>query len=190
MITPKIEQNAHKITYLIQQFPEKTLTEIISMLEMPGCNINTGIWAAQELGFISEPDAETQEVKLLSVPDAFNFGPEVEELEQMLVYSFETLAKKEADLEEHYLSNWTEGHPNHNVEIAKKSLLNSDVLAEYAVEDGENTYVFLTLFANKDKLWGKKQFQTDPLPDHKAPEETTEAPADKPTKEEPKQEDK
>ena len=36
-------------------------------------------------------------------------------------------------------------------------------IAEYEIEDGENKYVFYTLYQNRDKLWGRKQFKADPL---------------------------
>lgn len=172
-------ENANKVAYLIQQYPDRSLPEIINLLELPGVEINTAIWYATELGWISEPDKDEGAVRFLEAPkDGWRFGPRIEQLKDMLVYSFEKLAKKEQDLEENYLSNWTAGYTTQDTMIAVRSLIKEDkLLADYEVEDGENKYTFYTLEKNREQEWGRKQFKKEPTaPDNSAPDAPTEDP--------------
>lgn len=162
MITDKMRELAHKVTYLVNIYPEKNLGELITLIQLPAIQINAGIWAAQELGYISEPDVETGMVKLLSEPDPYEFGEHETELETSLVYCFSKLLPKEQDMEENYLSSWTNGYGSHDVIIAMKRLLTSHVLAEYEIEDGENVYKFYTNYETREQEWGRKQFKSDP----------------------------
>lgn len=171
MITKKMLENANKVTFLMLQYPEHSLVQIISLLQMPAIEINTAIWTAEEMGFIGKPDDETGITPVLSPPEPFAFGDNVKELEDMLVYALGKIAEKEQDIEENYLSNWTSGYSSHDVMIALKDLINDRVVASYIIEDSENDieeekaneYTFYTLFKNKDHLWGRKQFKIDPI---------------------------
>lgn len=166
MITPKMRENSHKVAFLVKQYPKHKMTEIVQLLEMPAIDINTAIWAAQDSGFVSKPDKKGS-LKFLKDPESWAFGETVMHIEDALIFAFEHLAESEADLEEHYLSQWTRGYSGTDVLIALNRLLSSNRIAEYAIEDGENTYKFFTLYENRDKLWGNKQFKKPPL---KAPE--------------------
>lgn len=179
MITEKMRHNANKIAFYVQQYPEKKVSEMLAVLELPAIDINTAFWAAQELGWISEPNKEKDSVELLSVPEIWDFGDNVAELEEALLYAFARLATKETDLEEFYISQWTEGYPKQDVLVAIKHLLVERKLAEYEVKDasvdekgnkvykdGEQvmeTYIFYTLYENGEQMWGRKQFKVDPL---------------------------
>lgn len=172
-------ENANKIAYLISEYPERNLPEIIGLLELPGVEINSAIWLATELGWISEPDKDEGAVRFLEAPkDGWQFGDRINALKDMLVYSFEKLAKKEQDLEENYLSNWTAGYAVQDTMIAVRSLIKQDkLLADYIVEDGENKYTFYTLAVNAEHEWGRKQFKKAPeAPDNSAPDAPTEEP--------------
>lgn len=163
MITTKMLKNANKVAYLVEQYPEHKISQTIALLAMPSIEINTAIWAATELNFITAPDKATEKVALATPPETWQFGHEVEDLRETLLYSFEQIAKKEIDLEEYQLSEWTSGYPSHDIIIAMKLLLNGNQLHEYVLEDGENNYTFYTLYENRDKLWGRKAFKKDPL---------------------------
>jgi hypothetical protein len=158
-----LAQTAHKVLYLCDAYPEKTLKEVISLLAMPAIDINTAIWYCQVEGFLSEPDGETGYVKVLKKPTAWSFGPEETALEKLLVYAFEQLNSKEQDLEEFFVSQWTTGYPSQDVLVAVKRLLETKKLHEYEIEDGEEKYIFYTLYKNRDQLWGRKSFKKDPL---------------------------
>ena len=166
-MTNKMYENANKVTFLVSVYPEHTLPQIIELLQMPAIDINAGLWYAQELGFLSQPDPDTNTAKLLKTPEVWTFGQAVYDLEEALLYCFRQLAEKETDMEETYLSNWTADYPSHDVTIALKHLEAINELAQYAIEDDANMYTFFTLPVNKDKLWGKKQFKHDPLPQRK-----------------------
>lgn len=176
MITKKMRENAHKMTFLIMQYPEHSVTQIINLLQMPAIEINTAIWVAEELGYIDKPNEETSIASVLSPPEPFDFGRVEQELETMLVYSFEQLAKKKQDLEENYLSSWTAGYQSQDVMIALARLINNQQIASYTIEDAAiddaedatgSEYTFYTLYKNRDKLWGRKQFKIDPLENKK-----------------------
>lgn len=159
--------NANKISYLFQQFPKHTPTEILALLQMPPVDANAAMWYAQELGWISDLDKKKDKIKVLSAPESWDFGPLEDTLEDTLVYCFKQIAKNETDLDEKFLSDWTAGYPAHDVIIAMKRLLNDKVLFEYLLfdidKDGtENQYKFFTLYENKDKQWGKKNFDKAP----------------------------
>lgn len=156
-------ENANKIAFLVESYPKHTMSQIIALVQLPAIDINAAIWYATELGFIGEPDEKTGVPPLLNRPMVWNFGEAEGDLEDELVYCFKQLAKKETDLEENYLSNWTAGYSNHDTLIAVKSLEQEGVLAQYQIEDKENKYIFFTLAENKDKLWGQHQFKENPL---------------------------
>lgn len=159
----KMLNNANKVAYLVQQYPEHKLEQIVALLGMPAIDINTAVWYAVEVGFITEPNKETGKIELAKPPKTWDFGPDYDSLEDMMLYAFQKTAKQETDLEEHYVSNWTLGHTSHDVIIAMLRLLEDKKIAKYVIEDGENPYTFYTLYENREKLWGRKQFKHDPL---------------------------
>lgn len=158
----RIKLNALKFAYLVGEYPEKSATDLIALLQMAPIDINTSIWAAVELGYISEMDQETKHFELMKHPD-WEFGPEIEYLEEALTYAFEKINADEKDMEENYLANWLAGYPAHDTLIAVKHLLADEILHEYQIEDGENNYIFYTLKRNAGKNWGAKQFKENPL---------------------------
>jgi hypothetical protein len=162
-LSKTLQHMAQKVAYLVQAYPEHTMAKITTLIQAPAIVINCAIWAAQDLGYISEPDAKTGIPKLLKLPDEWDMGEGLTELKGMLVLAFTHLATRETDLEEHYMSQWTQGFTAHDVLIAMKQLEDEKVLAQYLLEDGKETYTFFTLYENRDKLWGRKQFKKDPL---------------------------
>lgn len=167
--TPKMVENANKFAYLVQQYPEHNLDQLVALLQMPAIDINTAIWAAQDMSLVSPPDKQTKFVQFLVETPAWNFGEVEANLEIALMYAFGRLAAEETDLEEHYLSQWTAGYTSHDTLIALKRLIETKKLAQYAIEDGDSTYQFFTLFENKNELWGNKQFKKAPLEPKKKP---------------------
>lgn len=177
MITSKMRENANKIAFYIEQYPEKKLPELLKMLEMPAIDINSSLWAAQELGYIAEPEKDGT-LKLLDFPLTWDFGAIVDDLKEAMMYSFAKLALKETDLEENQIAQWTLGYRALDVLIAVKSLLTERKLFEYEILDQQrdekgklqfkkgkpimDTYIFYTLWENSEQEWGRKQFKTDP----------------------------
>jgi hypothetical protein len=53
--------------------------------------------------------------------------------------------------------------PGQDVLVAVKRLLETKKLHEYEIEDGEEKYIFYTLYKNRDKLYGRQAFKKDPL---------------------------
>ena len=185
MITEKMLHNANKFAFLVKAYPKHTLGQLIKLFQASAIDINTAIMAATELGFIGEPDKKTGMAKLAKPPAIWDFGKEQMDLQDAIVYGFSRLALKETDLEESFLlgnnflsgdettpSGWLAGYPAHDVLIAIKALESDHRLAQYDIEDtltakgknGEpNIYTFFTLYVNRDKKWGLKQFKKDPL---------------------------
>lgn len=163
MTTQKMLHNANKITYIATQYPQHKVSEVLALLQMPPIDVNTALWLAIELGWLSKPDPETERVEVLNKPDPWEFGTKVDELEAALRYAFEKLADKETDMEEFMLNRWTAGYASHDVLVAMRRLLEDNVLHEYVIEDGDSNYTFYTLYENREHLWGRKQFKKDPL---------------------------
>lgn len=158
------QQNAHKVAYIVKSYPEKSMKEVLALLPLPPLAANAAVWTAVELGLLElEGEGDKRVLKLVKEPEAWNFGENVEALEQDLTYAFKELAKKEIDLEDHYFGNWLLGYAPHDVDVATKHLLDMGILADYHVLDGENDYVFYTLAENRDKEWGRKQFKKEPI---------------------------
>lgn len=179
MVTKKIAENAHKVVYIIQQFPQHTMKQVIDLLQMPALDINTAIWAAVQEGYISEPHPHTGMVKLLKTPKTYEFGEQVDDLKKAIAFSFQHLSAKKIDLEENYLAQWTQGYAPQDILVAMRQLLSEKLLAEYAIEDSDSTYIFYTLYPNRKKQWGRAQFKVDPL----AEDGDEEAPQPAPVKE-------
>lgn len=162
----KIKENANKIAYIVQQYPDKTLEEYMQIWQMPSIHINTGIWYAVEQGWIAEPDPVSKKIEFLKAPKKWNFGEVVDDLVEMIPYAFAGLAKNEADMDEHQFSQWTLGYAPYDVLCAMKYLLEKGVLATYDItdhKDTESTYTFYTLAENAEKMWGRKFFKEDPI---------------------------
>lgn len=173
MITEQTRRNAHKIAFLLEQYPDHNIDKIMSLLQMPPIDINAGVWAAVELKLISEPDLKKGgAVQLLNKPKKWDFGPNITDLCTNIIYCFNKLALKEQDLEENYLTNWLGGYSSQDTLIAIKLLISEQKLAEYEIEDGENAYTFFTLWDNREQLWGRKQFKVDPLEPRKRGKKT------------------
>jgi hypothetical protein len=164
MVTQEIKDNAQKIAFLIEQYPQHTLKMIIQLLHIPSIGINAAIWYGKEQGYFSEPDGETGLCTILNPPSQWSFGKAESDLEDTILYCFEQMAKDEGDLEENGFSAWVAAYPAHDVLIAMKRLENEDKMAEYHIIDSENDYTFYTLFENLGKEWGKKQFKKLPVP--------------------------
>lgn len=168
-------QNAYKVAYLVKSYPDKPLNGkhdkegrveepgILDLIALPPIDINAAMWAAIERGWLAKLNPKSKRIPILELPDSWHFGEAQENLQELIVYAFHQLGEQETDLEEYSLNQWLQGYPSHEFLIAMKYLLDTEQLAEYELEDGENKYLFYTLYANRDKLWGRKQFKEDPL---------------------------
>lgn len=176
----KIVENAQKIAFIVQNYPDHKLPDVMKLLQMSAIDINSALWYAQEAGYIGEPDTETGEIELKAPPETYEFGQAVTDLQEALVFCFGILARRERDLEETYLTEWLKGYTTQDVLVAVKDLLNKKVLAEYEIQDPQldkkgkptldenndpviNLYTFFTLFENGEQLWGAKEFKKNPL---------------------------
>lgn len=159
----KVWHNANKLAYLVGQYPDHTINDTIALFSgEPNIDVNAAIWAAVEDELIAEPDPETKRTKLLEPPLVWAFGAGERDLEQTLMYCLGKNALKEIDMEQEYLSRWCAGYPPTDLLVAMRRLLETNLLAEYKLNDGdheENNYTYFTLYENRDKLWGAKQFK-------------------------------
>lgn len=174
-------ENAHKLTYMLYCYPNKTIMEIINFFQLPPIHINGAIWKAEDMGYISKADDQTGMVEIKSMPEPFVFGDTVDELMHLLRYSFDKLSAEEKDLEENYLNQWLAGYGSHDHIVAMKYLLNNGELAEYTVDDTQmdekgrpvidkktkepvvNEYVFYTKAGCEENRWGERRFKTPPV---------------------------
>lgn len=189
--TEQILNNAHKITYMVQEYPDKTQTQIIELFQMSPIDINTAIWYAIDCGFLSKPEnylnengeqvyetgpqgkkstVPAKKLTLLATPDEWQFGKVVDDFKAAIVYAFNKLAETESDLEEQYLGHWTMGYSTHDYLVTIKQLLSDHVLGTYELTDPEDlksTYTYYSLFENVEQMWGKKNFKVQPTGEEK-----------------------
>jgi hypothetical protein len=162
--TTEIVRNAHKFTYLAKAYPEKSIKKIIELMQLPQIDVNCAIWLTLDAGWVRVvKHEETDYAETPKLPDAWDFGPEVDNLKTAIIYMFAKLNAEEKDLEEHYLANLLAGYPVRDTLVAIKHLLETGTIHEYQIEDGEDSYIFYTLKVNAGKNWGQKQFKTNPL---------------------------
>lgn len=198
MDQPKLQdrelQAVHKFVYLANEYPEKQVQEVAALFQWSPLDLNCAIWRAEDLNFFTIEEyvadeelspaqqaaekAKGGKLTIHNVPDAWEFGPEVESIKASILYAFGRLAKLEADMEENYFGNWTAGYPAHDVMIATKALINEKKIATYEIKDRvelplskkakgkgvkpeirEDIYTFYTLFENLENRWGAKQFK-------------------------------
>lgn len=172
-LSDKALQNVHKVVYLAKQYPDRTIRELSGQLTISVFEANAAIWRARELGYLYV-DGKTGFYKVEKEPAAWEFGSEVNELMDTIIYVFKKLAEDENDLEDTDLGRWLVGHLPHNQAIAVKKLIEDEVLATYELTDveqpskkglkrgkkpRESTYTFYCLKENLGKEWGRKQFK-------------------------------
>lgn len=169
--------DVHKLVFLADAFPEKNIRKLVELFEVPPIVSNVAIWRAIDMGYIVI-NPETEKVEIASLPEKWEFGPDIEYLEQALIYTFARLARDESDMDENYLLNWLFGIPVQDQLIATKHLVATHVLATYTVENtttlpaskkakgkgkkGEvvkDVYTFWSLWDNAEQEWGRKQFE-------------------------------
>lgn len=159
-------ENAHKLAYLRQKYPELDSEELLKLLQVSGFDKNAAIWMADELGFI-KTDTTTGVMALGMPPETWDFGPKVKAMQETIVYCFKKLAERETDMDEHFVTNWLIGYPPQDSICAIGQLVDDRVLFEYTLTDhnkktGTSEYLYYTLFENSEMQWGKKNFKKAP----------------------------
>lgn len=189
MVTSRMLENANKFAYLVKiekarelkgeleegEEEQTTLARCINKFGVPAIEINTAIWYATELGFITEPDKTTGNVEIAKEPDAWEFGTTIETLEDMVIYGLVQMAKKEQDFEENYVYNWCLGYAKHDIEIMIAHMLEERRIYDYELTDPDDpasTYLFFTLPENLEMMWGKNAFKPDTFTKGEAATET------------------
>lgn len=172
MSKPKLEgkilNDVHKVVYYCSEYPDKDIKEVAAGFQgMSPIDFNGACWRAQDEGYMSI-DTKTGEVKVLRTPDKWQFGEAVDHLIQITPYILAQLAKVEADPEENFYANYTQGYAGWDVVIAVRFMMKQGMMASYTVkdttemEDGSKVtdeYLFYTLPENVDKRWGEQQFK-------------------------------
>lgn len=175
-LTGKALNDVHKAVFLCNEYKDKTIREVATLLELSAMDINNALWRAEDLGYITV-DEDKRTFKVEKLPE-WDLGEEVQFLKEQLTYTFNHMARSEADIEENYLSNMTRGYAAQDLTIAVKQLLAEGVITTYDLtnttempnkskkargrgEPGEtvtDTYTFFCLTENAGKEWGRKQF--------------------------------
>lgn len=169
--------DVHKAVYLCNEYQDKTIREVASLLELSAMDINNALWRAEDMGFITV-DEEKRTFKVEKLPEEWDLGEDVQFLKDQLIYTFNHMARSEADIEENYLANMTRGYAAQDLVIATKELLAEGVITTYELTNltempiskkakgrgeqaktVEDTYTFYCLTENKGKEWGRKQFK-------------------------------
>lgn len=179
-LSGKALHDVHKIVFLVNEYPKKTLSEIVKMLQeeyMPAIDINAAFWRAEDMRYLII-DKKADSAKVDTVPDEWEFGERVDSLRNQIVYYLTFLARTEGDIEETYLNNLVLGYLPTDYLVAIKSLLSDRILGSYTITDTveipvskkqkargkkpethEETYTFYSLWDNVGQRWGEKQFK-------------------------------
>jgi hypothetical protein len=183
-LTPVELANVHKVVYLMNEYPGKTINDFATTFlvpEMGVFDINTSIWRAEDLGYlvISDPEFDgSGHYSVDRVPEKWQFGPEVEGLLRSIPFLIEKLNKEEGDIMERQLQTWfAPNYARHDYGIALRLLLNDHTIASYELTNvnkiepskkakgkGEkpkeirDSYTFYTMWQNGEQRWGVKQF--------------------------------
>jgi hypothetical protein len=161
-MSTRLSENAHKVAFLIQQYPDKKLPDIIAMLVgWPEIDINAALWYAQDFGMI-ELDKDTGATKFLKEPELWSFGQRVQDIQDALLFCYHSnLVKRQYDLEEKDIADWLFGYPGCDIFVSLKDLIARKVLATYELTDPtdlKSTYTFYTLYENGEQMWGRVHF--------------------------------
>jgi hypothetical protein len=175
--TLKMLENCHKVVFLAKQYPKHTISQLIALMpSLPPIEINAAFWYAEREGYLTKPDKDGK-IELLRTPDAWEFGNEVEDLRDHLVFAMSVLAGRQHDMTEEEISEWCFGYAPHDLAVALKSLLDENAIATYDLvdpKDLKSTYTFFTLYENGEQLWGRSRFKEQPTGEEKP--ETDEQP--------------
>lgn len=164
-LTTEALEAAHKVAYLANEYPKKDMGELSNIFTMSPFDFNLAVWVAKDKGYFDV--SKKGKVKIKNLPEDWQFGEAVDHLIRAIPYIFGKLAENKGDMEEEYFGNWTQGYAPHDVAIAIKYLENIEVIASYEVIDVNdskskkevNKYIFYTLYENRHKRWGEKQFK-------------------------------
>lgn len=169
----EIIENACKFAKIVSYYPEYSLEELLGMMQMPPIDVNTSIWKAEELQLVVI-DGEKQKATLGEKSVSLVWSEPIPTIKARMIYAFEQINSREADMEEEVLRAWFAGYPIHDVIISYKELVEAGVLSAYKLLDtapepevaggdgktpGENVYTYYTLAGNEQFAWGKKQFK-------------------------------
>ena len=164
----KILNDVHKVVFYASEYPEKDIKELAGgFSNMSPIDFNGACWRAQDEGYLTI-DKQSGEVKVLKTPEKWEFGEGVDHLISLTPYILTKLAEVEADPEENFYANYTNGYTGYDVVIAVRYMMKQGIMASYEVkdtttmEDGSevtDTYLFYTLPENVKHRWGEQQFK-------------------------------
>lgn len=160
-----LEQTAMQLAYIVKEYKEYKLPDLLRVMSVPAIDFNCAIWYAVNKGWINEPDKTTGFTEFKNDPEAWDFGDEINRLKDLVVFGLTETNKREIDMQWEHLSDWVLGYPPRYTLIVFKSLLAEEKIAMYQLTDPKDTksvYDFYTLPENRDKLWGKKAFKVQP----------------------------
>lgn len=169
--------NVHQLLYLSNEYPDKSMKDLGELFLLTMMDMNVAFWQAEELGYLLVNE-KTSDCKVKVVPEKWELGPDVQAIEDAIMYTVNLLATREVDFVEDQLMMWLNGSPIQHHLTAVKHLLNEGKLATYKVTNiteikpskkglkrgkqikkVEDVYTFYTLPEHKDKEWGRRQFQ-------------------------------
>lgn len=164
----KLIEAAHRAAYVVYQYPDKKMDDLIELFKLPAIEFNAAFWLAEDLGLITELDPETNLFTFVKAPDDWTFGSSVEHLMEMITYGFQHMAARESELDEEQFGFWTLGYNPAHILIAMKRLIEKKVMATYDLTDPtdlKSTYTFYTLYENAEQMWSKNRFKVQPTGD-------------------------
>lgn len=159
MVTTVIN-DAKKVAYLVETYPEKDLDDIVAILSMPNIAKDCALWEAELQGWIAL-DKEKRGIKYLGERKSIvpNEDDSTLNIKSRVLYLLRHENGRQYDIDEFTLLSWLTGYLPHDILIAINTMVDDKVIAHYNIVDKENTYDFYTLPENVSNAWGKKNFK-------------------------------
>jgi len=147
----------------VEPVEKLTMGALAGELMYPPIFIINALECGKEMGVLVH-DYESDEVKVLGYDgvDFGEMGSEIAVLKEAFLEKLRYEAGREEDVSLGLLQSWCVGVRPSAAELALRVLVDSKELATYRLSDPDDessTYDFYTLWENREKMWGRKQFK-------------------------------
>lgn len=170
------EQTANILALYSYYHPKEDIDKIALDLKVPVAIIVNGLYYGDRNRFfkVTKEGAQYKDIVVNAVPDAnADYGKDLERVKGIIHEVITNLNSDEEDITDDNLFIWL-GVPFVIAKVALQLLINEGKLVKYRIvdpKDPKSVYHFYTLFENKGKYYGKKQFKRVKQKDIKSDEQ-------------------
>ena len=158
------EQVANILALYSYYHPKETIDEIALEFKIPAALIVNGLYYGDRAGLFTttKNGPQFKEIIVPALPDDnSDFGKDFERVKSTIYETITNLNSEGEDITDDNLYIWL-GVPLVVAKTALQVLVNELKLVKYSIRDPKDVkskYYFYTLYENKGKFYGKKQFK-------------------------------